>query len=222
MRRSTTRRWTRAQAALIALLAVVLLSGSAILVEPGITEVLASGTTTAQVNRGNAPRTSGGATTTSSTTSGTTSTSTTTAAASSSSPGNSGNAPGRGTGNPTPGQPGNTGGSDNSPRTFTISSVPLEGLYPGANLPATVRVHNAHNQAMRITGLTGTVTGTSNPACPIGNVSVGSRTFQGTELVVAGNSTATTTLQVQMVPNPPQACQNVTFTLRFDGTGAQA
>jgi hypothetical protein len=232
MRTPTTRRWTRAQSALIAFLAVGLLSGSAIVIEPGITEVMASGTTTAKTNGSGSSSTAASPTTTSpstgsvaaaTTTSGATSptsagTSTSSSTGSASTPAGGGN----GNTNNGNGNAGNNGQGNAAPKSFTITAAPVTGLFPGGSRTIALTISNPENQDMRITSIVGSVTGTSSAACSASNVSIGAWSAPSRGLVVPKKGTAPTSLQIRMDGNPPNACQNVTFTLRFTGQGAQA
>jgi hypothetical protein len=102
-------------------------------------------------------------------------------------------------------------------RNFTISGT-VSGLYPGAEKPLLLTVANPNNFAIDVQTLAATVQAPSPSGCAPTVVMIPG--FSG-QLTVPANATATKTLVATMDADAPNACQNVTFPLKYSGTAVK-
>lgn len=103
---------------------------------------------------------------------------------------------------------------------LAVGSASLSGvLTPGVARDLTVTVTNPGSAPVTVTGVTGSVTGTTAGGCPTTAVTVDGATPTG--LVVAAGASATTTLTgvVTLLSSAPNACQGVGVTLAVSVTG---
>ena len=114
-----------------------------------------------------------------------------------------------------PGQVVKDNGNDKS--SFTISGN-VTALYPGAHAALVLTIGNPNNFPIDVRTLAAAVQASSPSGCPATTLSIGG--FSG-HLVVAGNGTAVKTLPVTMSAGAPNACQIVTFPLKFSGTAVK-
>lgn len=103
---------------------------------------------------------------------------------------------------------------------LAVGSASLSGvLTPGVARDLTVTVTNPGPTPVTVTGVTGSVTGTTAGGCPTSAVTVAGATPAG--LVVAAGASTTTTLAgvVSLLTTAPNACQGVGVTLSVSVTG---
>jgi hypothetical protein len=113
--------------------------------------------------------------------------------------------------------PGQVKDNGNDKSTFTISGN-VTALYPGAHAALVLTIGNPNNFPIDVQTLAAAVQAPSPSGCPATTLSIGG--FSG-HLVVAGNGTAAKSLPVTMSAGAPNACQNVTFPLKFSGTAVK-
>jgi hypothetical protein len=109
-----------------------------------------------------------------------------------------------------------TGVSASSARAqdgFAISGE-VDGLFPGADVTLDARVTNPHPFAIRVMSTSATVLDASE-GCPASMLQVGD---SQAPVEVPPGGTGIVPLDVRMSRNAPDACQGVTWPLRFTGT----
>jgi hypothetical protein len=102
-------------------------------------------------------------------------------------------------------------------RNFTISGT-VSDLYPGAQKPLVLTVANPNNFAIDVQTLAATVQAPSSSGCPPTMLTIPG--FSG-HLPVPANATATKTMVATMDADAPNACQDVTFPLKYSGTAVK-
>lgn len=107
------------------------------------------------------------------------------------------------------------GTAGSAEQEFTLS-VTYSGLYPNADLPVPVTVHNAQPFDLAVHSADVTV-GDASPACRAENLIVSS--FVGDVVVGAGRN-GTIPVRMQMPATAPDACQGATFPLSFRASGS--
>ena len=104
-----------------------------------------------------------------------------------------------------------------APGTFGISGD-VDGLYPGVTRKLQLTITNPNAFAIKVTKLKVTVTRAS--------AQCGARTIetkaQKPGFRVPANGEVTATVRVTMPKDAPNACQGVTYPLKFSGTAVQA
>jgi hypothetical protein len=120
---------------------------------------------------------------------------------------------------PTPKPPakGQSNGQANGHQDFVVSGH-VEELRPGGTRPMVLTVRNPNSVAIRVTSLT--VTAGSVPGCPAAALALPQWT--GSLLVPKKNGTATLTVDVQLRPSAPDACQGARWPLTYGGTAVKA
>jgi hypothetical protein len=103
-------------------------------------------------------------------------------------------------------------------KRFSITGVPVTGLYPGATRPLTVKVKNIYAFPIKIGTLKTTVKSSNRPGCTgaaanLQVVATGARTVP-----IRAHKTKTVVLHVTMPPTVSNACQGATFSLSFSST----
>jgi hypothetical protein len=100
--------------------------------------------------------------------------------------------------------------------SFPISGD-IAGLYPGAQLPLVLTVHNPQHFAIVVTTLSVSV-GDAAPGCTAANLTATS--FSG-QLQVPALGAAAVSVHVTMVHSAPNACQGVVFPLHYSGLASK-
>jgi hypothetical protein len=103
-------------------------------------------------------------------------------------------------------------------KRFSITGVPVTGLYPGATRPLTVKVKNIYAFPIKIGTLKTTVKSSNRPGCTgaaanLQVVATGARTVP-----IRAHKTKTVVLHVTMPSTVSNACQGAKFTLSFSAT----
>jgi hypothetical protein len=103
-------------------------------------------------------------------------------------------------------------------KRFSITGVPVTGLYPGATRPLTVKVKNIYAFPIKIGTLKTTVKSSNRPGCTgaaanLQVVASGARTVP-----IRAHKTKTVVLHVTMPSTVSNACQGAKFSLSFSAT----
>jgi len=110
-------------------------------------------------------------------------------------------------------------GSSPCGQAFTISGG-TDGLYPGNTAPLTLTLANPNSENIRVTEITVSVVGTTDPFCAASNLKTND--YDGSPLLVPANGTTSITLPITLLRRAPDACQGATFSLSYGGTAEQA
>ncbi|GAA1885930.1 hypothetical protein [Lapillicoccus jejuensis] len=103
---------------------------------------------------------------------------------------------------------------------LVVGSASLSGvLTPGVARDLTVTVTNPGPAPVTVTGLGGSVTGTSAGGCPTSSVTVAGATPAGLVVAAGASTTRTLTGVVTLLSSAPDACQGVGVTLSVSVTG---
>jgi hypothetical protein len=103
-------------------------------------------------------------------------------------------------------------------KRFSITGVPVTGLYPGATRPLTVKVKNIYAFPITIGTLRATVKSSNRPGCTgaaanLQIVATGARTVP-----IRAHKTKTVVLHVTMPSTVSNACQGARFSLSFSAS----
>ena len=99
---------------------------------------------------------------------------------------------------------------------FEISGE-VEALYPGADVTLEAAVTNPHPFAIRVTSAGATVLD-AGAVCPASMIQVH---HAEPDVVIPAHSTGTVSLRIRMSRSAPDACQGVTWPLRFSGVAEE-
>ncbi len=116
-----------------------------------------------------------------------------------------------------------TGSTAAGVTTLTATSAALNPMYPGDSAqPIVITVHNPSAQAVYVTSVSASVSGTSNGGCTAADFTVaGSPVAVGAEIAASGNLTLSTptytpqTIQFNDTGSNQNACKSVTVNLSF-------
>lgn len=113
--------------------------------------------------------------------------------------------------------PGQAKDNGNDKKDFAISGD-VTGLFPGAHAPLELTLKNENNFPIDVQTLAASVQAPSPAGCPPSVLTIAG--FSG-HLTVPANATATMTLVATMASGASNACENVTFPLKYSGTAVK-
>ena len=113
--------------------------------------------------------------------------------------------------------PGQTKDNGSDKKDFTISGH-VTGLFPGAHAPLELTLTNPNNFPIDVQTLAASVQAPSPSGCPPAVLTIAG--FSG-HLAIPANATATRTLVATMASGASNACENVSFPLKYSGTAVK-
>jgi hypothetical protein len=106
---------------------------------------------------------------------------------------------------------------------FGITGVPVNGLYPGATLPLTVKISNPYAFRIKIGKPSAKVGASTNrPGCTGAATNLSVVGGGVGSLAIRAHRSKSVVLQVAMPATVDDACQGATFTLSFRASAARA
>jgi len=103
-------------------------------------------------------------------------------------------------------------------KPFSITGVPVTGLYPGATRPLTVKVKNIYAFPIKIGTLKTTVKSSNRPGCTGGAANLQVVATGARAVPIRAHKTKTVVLHVSMPSTVSNACQGAKFSLSFSAT----
>ena len=108
-------------------------------------------------------------------------------------------------------------------KRFSITGVPVTGLYPGATRPITVKISNPYGFPIKVATPRATVVVATNRAGCTGassNLQVAATGLR--TVAIRARKAKTVTMRVTMPATVANACQGATFTLSFRSSAKRA
>ncbi|HEY7258915.1 MAG TPA: hypothetical protein VH459_07590 [Gaiellales bacterium] len=107
-------------------------------------------------------------------------------------------------------------------KPFSITGVPVTGLYPGASRPLTVKVTNPYTFAIKIGPVTARVRSSNRPGCTAAATNLTATAGGSRSLPIGAHRSKTVVLHVAMPSTVSNACQGARFTLSFGARATRA
>jgi hypothetical protein len=107
-------------------------------------------------------------------------------------------------------------------KPFSVTGVPVSGLYPGATRPLTVKVTNPYAFGIKIGPVTARVRSSSRPGCTGAATNLTATAGGSRSLPIGAHRSKTVILHVAMPSTVSNACQGARFALSFSARATRA
>jgi hypothetical protein len=107
-------------------------------------------------------------------------------------------------------------------KPFSVTGVPVAGLYPGVTRPLAVKVTNPYAFGIKIGPVTARVRSSNRPGCTGAPTNLTAAAGGSRSLLIGAHRSKTVLLHVAMPSTVSNACQGATFALAFSARATRA